>query len=154
MADLNISFSPTETALNKQSKQSLNSNAICPDRFFPAVDLKALRLAMRIDSNITTERLKQACLAAIYQINDELAALSQAGTEELNQHQHQRYHYLNAVYCLTAASLYERYASYDLTNDGEKRMAILDQSVDDLRRDARFSVRTLLGKRKITAALL
>lgn len=152
MADLNISFSPTETALNEQRKQSLNSNAICPDRFFPAVDLKALRLAMRIDSNITTERLKQACLAAIYQINDELAALSQASTEELNQHQ--RYHYLNAVYCLTAASLYERYASYDLTNDGEKRMAILDQSVDDLRRDARFSVRTLLGKRKITAALL
>lgn len=152
MADLNISFSPTETALNKQSKQSLNSNAICPDRFFPAVDLKALRLAMRIDSNITTERLKQACLAAIYQINDELAALKQADVGEVNESR--RYHYLNAVYCLTAASLYERYASYDLTNDGEKRMAILDQSVDDLRRDARFSVRTLLGKRKITAALL
>ncbi|MDA5624413.1 head completion/stabilization protein, partial [Pasteurella multocida] len=60
------------------------------------------------------------------------------------------YRYKRAVYCLALANLYERYASYDTANDGEKKMELLQESINQIRRDARFAINDILGRRRIT----
>ena len=64
------------------------------------------------------------------------------------------YRYKRAVSCLALANLYERYASYDSTNDGEKKMAQLKDSIDELRRDARFAISDILGRKRVDAELI
>ncbi|MGC6246658.1 head completion/stabilization protein, partial [Pasteurella multocida] len=64
------------------------------------------------------------------------------------------YRYKRAVYCLALANLYERYASYDTTNDGEKKMELLQESINQIRRDARFAINDILGRRRITTELI
>ncbi|WP_298667083.1 head completion/stabilization protein, partial [uncultured Haemophilus sp.] len=49
---------------------------------------------------------------------------------------------------------YERYASYDSTNDGEKKMDLLKDSINELRRDARFAISDIIGKRRVDAELI
>lgn len=171
MADLTITMYQdddlTMPTVQKNVEQSQPANDIINnDPFYPAIELVQLRNAMRIDSNVPNERLKEAALHAVLDVNTELEAFKakqlEANVTTLadiksvmidNQNQ-QIYYYLRAVYCLAVATLYERYASYDLTNDGEKRMMMLEESIGDLRRDARFAIRAILGKPKITATLL
>lgn len=64
------------------------------------------------------------------------------------------YRYKRAVNCLALANLYERYASYDSTNDGEKKMDLLKDSINELRRDARFAISDIIGKRRVDAELI
>lgn len=171
MADLTITMYPDDDlampTVQKNVEQSQPANDIINnDPFYPNIELTVLRNAMRIDSNVPNERLKEATLHAVLDVNEELTAFKAAQLEAnvttlaniqsvmIDNQNQQTHHYLRAVYCLAVATLYERYASYDLTNDGEKRMTMLEESIGDLRRDARFAIRTILGKPKITATLL
>jgi len=62
--------------------------------------------------------------------------------------------YLRAVRCLAAANLVERFRSFDTTNDGHLYADRLDATIDDLRRDARWAVRDILGQRRTTVELI
>ena len=64
------------------------------------------------------------------------------------------YRYKRAVSCLALANLYERYAGYDTTNDGERKMEMLQESIDQLRRDARFAVSDMLATHRINVELI
>ena len=62
--------------------------------------------------------------------------------------------YKRGVYCLTVANLYERYRAYDTTKDGAEKAEEFENSVDDLRRDARFAIRDILGKTRVDVELI
>lgn len=62
--------------------------------------------------------------------------------------------YTRAVVCTAGAELVERYRSYDTSNTGHKDADQLNPSIDELRRDARWAIRDLLGKRRSTVALI
>lgn len=171
MADITIPMYANDDLTMPEVQNSVeqaqpSNDIIQNDPFYPDIELSLLRHTMRIDSNISNDRIKEATINAILDVNNELTAfreekfdngfntLADIPSPTVNQINRETHHYLRAVYCLAVATLYERYASYDLTNDGEKRMTMLEESIDDLRRDARFAIRDILGKPKITAKLL
>ncbi|MGX2951352.1 head completion/stabilization protein [Ursidibacter sp. B-7004-1] len=52
------------------------------------------------------------------------------------------------------ANLYERYRSFDSTKEGADKAQEYENSVDDLRRDARFAIRDLLNINRWTSELI
>lgn len=133
------------------------------DGYFPDIKISDFRNQTRIDGTVTTARLKDALIEAIASVNQELrtfkaqnplATLASVESTTINNESLLVYRYKRAVHCLAQANLYERYASYDTTNDGEKKMELLQESIGQLRRDARFAVADILNKHRITAELI
>ncbi|PID51479.1 MAG: phage head protein [Pasteurellales bacterium] len=139
---------------------------ITNNTFFPDISLVDARNAMRIDGTVTRPRLMMALVEAMATVNqdlkdfrkqcqaDNIATLSEADDEVINGQSVLEQRYLRAVYCYAVANLYERYSSYDLTHDGENKSELLNQSVDELRRDAQYAIRDILGEIRITAELI
>lgn len=131
--------------------------------FWPAINTATLRDVMRIDNDITMARLKHGIITAIAQVNQDLISYRQQQTattladvtaENIGDESQLVHHYRRAVYCLTRANLIERLRDYDTTKDGEGRAESLEQTVTDLRRDARFAVRAILGTTHTTVELI
>ena len=80
--------------------------------------------------------------------------LADVSAETINGQSVLLHHYLRAVYCMTKASLIERYRDFDATRDGHKEADKLELSVDDLYRDARFAIRNITGQTHTTVALI
>lgn len=121
---------------------------------------------MRIDGTVTNDRLQTAIIEAIATVNQELKpfqsavknsdvfTLEELESEQINGESILLQRYKRAVYCLTVANLYERYRAYDTTKDGAEKAEEFENSVDDLRRDARFAIRDILGKTRINVELI
>lgn len=141
-----------------------NSNDIISnDGFFPDISIADFRNKSRLDGTVTETRLKDALIESIAAVNDELAefkinakntALSAIDAPQIDHESVLVYRYKRAVHCLATANLYERYASYDTTADGEKKMDMLQDSINQLRRDARFAITDILAKKRINVELL
>lgn len=140
-----------------------NEEIIQNDPFFPDIDISEFRNASRLDGTVTFERLKDALIEAIASVNDELVSLktaisasnlAQIDAALINQQSVLVYRYKRAVFCLAQANLYERYASYDTTNNGEKKIALLQKSIDQIRRDARFAINDILKRKRVTTELI
>ncbi|KMZ24834.1 phage head protein [Haemophilus influenzae] len=123
---------------------------ISNDGFFPDMSLAQFRNQYRADGTITTQRLQDALVEGMASVNAELSMFkTQSKHDSLEQ--------------ITAPSIngesvliyrYKRYASYDSTNDGEKKMTQLKDSIDELRRDARFAISDILGRKRVDAELI
>lgn len=133
------------------------------DLFFPPFKISDFRNQARLDGSVTTARLKEALIEAIAAVNDELEKFKQRSTSEafadipcqkINNESVLVYRYRRAVTCLALANLYERYTSYDTTNDGEKKAELLKDSIDQLRRDARFAISDILKRPRVDAELI
>lgn len=134
--------------------------------FFPAIDPAAARTRMRIDGTVTAERLREALIDAALAVNAELdawrteqvaaghAALAEVPAAQIDGISAHVHHYLRAVRCMAAANLVERFRDADSTNDGHLHADKLDLTVDDLRRDARWAVRDILGTGRTTVELI
>lgn len=134
--------------------------------FWPELDCNALRAAMRLDSSVTADRLETATIHAMIEVNRELDGYRQRQEQQGHtslatvpaQHiagKSQLLHlYLRAVYCRTAAELVERYRSYDTTNSGSDKADEDITTVDELRRDSRHAIRSILGISHTTVELL
>lgn len=141
-----------------------NENTIENERFYPDLSIADVRNELRIDGTVTTARLKDALIEAMASINAELKPLKiaypeatelrQTDNREINGENVAEYRYKRAVKSLALANLYERYAGYDTTNDGERKMEMLQESIDQLRRDARFAVSDLLAIHRINVELI
>lgn len=140
-----------------------DEDLILNDSFFPKISISEFRNVARIDGTITTARLKDALMEAIASVNDELAnykskqtvaTLSAVENAKIGGQNILAYRYKRAVHCLAQANLYERYASYDTTNDGEKKMELLQESIGQLRRDARFAISDILKCNRINVELI
>lgn len=135
------------------------------DGFFPDIDLDKLREAMRLDGTVTAVRLRDAAIAAVISINDELQAWK-AGKQaagvltlaelppQIGGVSVQVSRYLAAIYRTAKADLTERYRDFDATKAGEAKADQLESTVDDDRRAARWAVRDLLGRPRSTIELI
>lgn len=134
--------------------------------FWPDIDGGKLRDAMRIDSSVTDARLETAAVNAMLEANRELrsyrtkqqaagyATLEDVPAEQINGESQWLYLYRRVIYCGALAELVERYKSYDATNSGEQKVTEEESSADQLRRDARKALRTILGISHATVELL
>ena len=140
-----------------------DEDLVLNDLFFPPLKISDFRNQARLDGTVTTARLKDALIEAIAAVNDELEAFKQHSTSEfftdipcakINNESVLVYRYRRAVTCLALANIYERYSSYDTTNDGEKKTELLKDSINELRRDARFAISDILKRPRVDAELI
>lgn len=134
--------------------------------FWPDIDGQDLRAAMRINSSVTDARLEVAAVGAMLSTNDELAgyrearraeghtALADVPAEKIQGTSQLLHLYRRAVYCRALAELVERYTSFDATNSGDQKVTEEETSADQLRRDARWAVRDILGVSRTTVETL
>lgn len=139
---------------------------ISNDGFFPAIDPAAARARMKLDGTVTAQRLRDALVEAIAGTNEQLAAWKAAQVElghvtlsvvpaaQVDGLSILVQSYQRAVHCTAAASLIERYRSFDATNDGHQYADKLESPVDDLRRDASWALSRILGRSRTTVELI
>lgn len=162
---ISIKLAPDYTmpAVQNQVEKVGTDEIIHNDGFFPDLSLADFRNQARVDGTVTTARLQDAVIEAMASVNQELASLKQQDSDstfydiacpQINGESLMVYRYRRAVTCLALANLYERYTSYDTTNDGEKKAELLNESIDELRRDARFAISDMLSVRRINVELI
>ena len=134
--------------------------------FYPDVALADVRTTMRLDGTVTDARLQHTLVDAIVQTNQELRewkatqlalgfhTLADVPAEQTNNESVLLALYRRAVYSFTAANLIERLRNVDTTNEGHDRADQLESPIDDLRRDARWAIRDLLGRHRNTVELI
>ncbi|TCB81641.1 head completion/stabilization protein [Acinetobacter sp. ANC 4173] len=131
------------------------------DGFFPNLQLNLIRESVRLDGSVSNARLKDAAIAAILEINDQLrslklkaATLNELATSTIDGKPNTELLYLRAVHSAIAADINEKYRSYDSTSDGQKRAEQLAPTIDDHRRNLRWAIRDLLGTSRCTVELI
>lgn len=146
--------------------QSATAGTVTNSPFWPDIELDTLRKTMRLDGTVTNERLEHAVINAALQVNSDLKlwkmtskslgheSLVQVPAEHINGQSIYLQLYLRAVYCLAKANLIERYSDFDSTAKGLKAGEELTDSITDLRRDARFAIRDILGESHVTVELI
>ncbi|MGE8327284.1 head completion/stabilization protein [Pseudomonas urmiensis] len=134
--------------------------------FWPEIDGQHFRAAMRIDSSVTDDRLEVAAVNSMIEANRELtayraarqtegyASLADVPAERIKGESQWIHLYRRVIYCGALAELIERYNSYDATNSGSQKITEEESSPDQLRRDARKALRTILGISHATVELL
>lgn len=158
-----MSFVATEPA---STNTPPDSATVANDGFFPDIDLNYMRAAVRLDGTVTNERLRDATVDAILQVNDELAAwkaekiaagaasLVDVPAAEIGGESVNLVRYRTAVFRFARADLAEKFRSFDATKSGLDAAEKLECSVDDDRRAARWSIRDLLGRPRSTIELI
>ena len=138
---------------------------IANDGFWPDVDLKTLRAATRLTGNVTVERLRASVIAAMLDINHQLATYRarQIGQgwdsaadigDTLGGHSSTVQHYLRAVACTVQADFAESYRDWDSTSEASLRGRIEASTADDLRRTAQWAVSAILGRARSSVELI
>ncbi|HBP6039340.1 MULTISPECIES: head completion/stabilization protein [Pseudomonas aeruginosa group] len=139
---------------------------ISNDTFWPEIDGQQLRAAMRIDSSVTDARLEVATVNTMIEANRELAgyraareaegidSLAEVPAPNIKGESQLLHLYRRVIYCGALAELIERYNSFDATNSGDQKVTEEQSSPDQLRRDARKALRTILGISHTTVELL
>lgn len=142
------------------------SPVIVNDDWWPDVDPTFVRQVHRFDGTVTDERLREALTVAIGSVNGELvdwrATQTAAGYTRLVDVPASKIDgtsryvdlYQRAVRCTAAAHIVERYRNYSATNDGEKKAEEQTSTIDELRRDARWAIRDILGLAHTTVELI
>jgi hypothetical protein len=134
--------------------------------FFPSIDPEDIRAAQRIDGTITAERLAECLMEAMASVNKELsswkstqiaaghATLSDVPADQIGGTSIHVRRYLRAVGCFTKANLVERYRDFDTTARGDRKADVLDNPIDDLRRDGRWAISDILGVSRTVVELI
>ena len=136
--------------------------------WWPAIDLAALRDAMRLDGTITPQRLRPAVQEAVattvgllaewaaQRESEGHASLADVPALEVDDESINVQRFRRAVYCHAKANLIERYSDYDTT--GRERRKDQDEAREDQaehhRRDATWAVRDILGVSRTTVELI
>ena len=140
--------------------------AIANGDFFPEIDPVEARKRMRLDGTVTPERLRDALVDAALTVNSDLDAwrllqidagyttLADVPAPEIDGASAHTHRYLRAVLCHAAANVTERLRDYDSTNDGHLQADKLIDTINTLRRDARWAVSDILGKGRSTVELI
>jgi hypothetical protein len=142
-------------AVNKAAPELLTNSD-----FWPDIELHELRESVRLDGNVTNDRLRHVTIEAINRVNDELAhwrdkqinsgyaclydvpAEVVAGASVLVSR------YLRAVYSTTKALIIESYRDIDTTREGEKHAEALSTQIEDAWRDSQWALRDIMGLKR------
>lgn len=134
--------------------------------FWPVIDTGALRLAQKLDGQVTTTRIQHAAVEAMAMTNRMLKAwraeqisagyaeLSQVPEENIDGQSVLVSRYLRAVYAFTKALILEGYRDIDTTREGEKHAIALSTQIDTVWRDGNWAVRDILGLPRDLAELV
>lgn len=153
-------------AADAEPPEPVPVEVIAGDGWWPDIDLAELRQVARIDTTVTPERLREAAIGAIIELNGELQAWraekEAAGAGNLHavtapqiDGQSQLVHlYTRALYSSVAADLAQRLADITATTAGLDRAAELGSAADTHRQAQRWAIRCLLGRRHWTAELI
>ncbi|WP_193162957.1 head completion/stabilization protein [Enterobacter ludwigii] len=142
-------------------------HAIKNGTFWPEICVNKFAMAMRLDGTATAERLRDALIAAMVNVNRELLPW-RTGCESqgymrlqdvpfidpVDDESPKVHNYRRAVYCIAKANVTERYRDFDATAKGDRRAAQLETEIADLWRDARWAMRELQGLNHNTVALV
>lgn len=136
------------------------------DGFWPDIDLVELRDAVRLDTTISTDRLRDAVVNAMLELANEFADWRECKAEDAANLQAVPERrliggvsdyvilYARALYSLVGADLGERLLSQMVTAAGDDRRESLASEVDQHRRNARYAINDFTGKRRATVELL
>ena len=139
---------------------------IAGDGWWPDINLADLRDVATIDPTVTAPRLREAAVAAMLDVNRQLAAwrlpLELAGSVNLEAVPAAEadgqsvlvHHYARAVFSTVAAGLAERLRNIAATTAGAERAEEMLTIADTHRRDARWAVADLQAKPRSTVELI
>lgn len=139
---------------------------VANDGWFPDIDLTLLRITVRVDPNVTDERLREAAVQAISSALDDLedwkALQIEAGhpnlaavpAVQIGGESRLVAIYRRAVHSYAAADLAARLRDIGTTSSGHDRADELVTTEDTHRQAARWAVRDILGKRRTTVELI
>ena len=142
---------------NSQSSPPAPSNDVPGDGFYPALKLADFREAMRIPTQTTELRLREAVAGAIVTTTRDLAAwkaariaegkvaLEQAKTGDVAGEPDTVFLYRRAVYHFAAADLADTHHDIAASDEGRDRAEQRACSADELRRNGLHAVRDLLA---------
>lgn len=161
-----ISFNPPNT--DDQAPAPLQpADEVRLSAFWPAVNITAVREAVRLDTNITAGRLRDAVRHAMLDISAELApwrALQEAegyasltdvpARIEVDGESDYVMRFNRAVYSVVGSDLGERQIGGGLTTAGAERAEQLRYDIDVHMRNVRYAVRDFLGKPRARVALV
>jgi hypothetical protein len=143
-----------------------NADKLTNDGWFPDIDLRDLREAMRLDGTVTYERLRPSALDAMLSINAELgswqaaqvatgyADLAGVPAPMLNGESAHVQRYRRAVYNLVRADLTEQYRGFDSTKTGGQKAEELEMTICESRRNMRWAVNGIRGIPRSTIELI
>lgn len=143
-----------------------DSVKISNGEFWPDIDTGALRLAQKLDGQVTTARIRHAAVEAMTMTNsmlkdwriEQIAAgyltLQQVPEETIDNQSVLVGRYLRAVYAFTKALILEGYRDIDTTREGEKHAIALSTQIDTVWRDGNWAVRDILGLERDLAELV
>ncbi|MGE4335569.1 MAG: head completion/stabilization protein [Pigmentiphaga sp.] len=130
------------------------------DGFFPDIDLADARETLRLDGTVTAARLRFALVGAMLEAGNSLAAwkaaqiasgyaqLKDVPARKIDGATRLEHAYRRAVYSLAKADLIERMTDYDAAAAGQKRAEWLDAAPDDHRRNARWAIADVMGRKR------
>lgn len=139
---------------------------ITNDGFFPAISLTDCRAVIRLDQDITTERLRHSLINAISAVNWDLtiwkveqetnghADLAAVPARQIDGASEKLNLYQRAVYNHAKAEINERYRDYDSTLNATQRAEELDETIDQYRRESIIAVRALMEQPRSTIELI
>ena len=146
-----------------------DATVITNDGFFPDIDLAHFRRAARLRDNVTVDRQRDAVLAAIITVGNDLttwatarrlagavdlASVADVPNGKLGGDPRLVILYRRAVYAFAKADVVERYRDVDTTAPGQRRAEDLDPSIGELRRDGAWAVRDILGTTRTCVELI
>lgn len=151
---------------NQSPPPAVDEPSIVNDGWFPDVEPPKVRAQARLDGTVTPERLRQALLTAIADVNAELAVyklqhraegvpnLAAVPGPDIGGVRVWCVYYRNAVISHVQAHLAERYRDFDTTGAGDKRAEALEETAATHRRDLRWAISALLGTPRTTVELI
>lgn len=136
------------------------------DGWLPGVDPAQVKSDQRVPASVADERLREAIIAAMITIGNQLArwqlgkllnghaTLAQVPSPTIAGESRLVLLYRRAIGCEAKAELIERNRDVDITGAGDRRADALDPSVGELRRDAIHAVRDMLGRGRTDVELI
>ena len=131
------------------------------DPFYPDIDLDHIRSIVRVDGAVTNERLKQAIIEEVIDVNrllitlkDKASQLSELSKTQINDQPDTDFLYLSAVSNGVAAKINENYRNYDSSNAGGKKAEQAECTVDDYRRNKQWALYQLLDQNHTVVELI
>jgi hypothetical protein len=160
-----IAVEPSTPNSNPPSSATVVEN----DGWYIDINLPLMRDAMRLDGTVTDPRLRQAVVAAIMHVNQELAdwkrdqiaagytTLAAVPADHIDRESVLIAHYRRAVYSTAKADMIERYRDIDSTASSlsdKKMMEWLDTAPSDQRRNAHWAIANIIGRPHMTVELI
>jgi hypothetical protein len=148
-----------------KSQVSAETN-ITNESFYPDLDVVKFREVMRLEGNVTAERLNDALLTSAFRVNADLvewqeekriagfSLLADVPCSVIGEQSLYVFQYQHAVQCFAKADLVERFQDYDNSLNGAQRAEEMNAMIDDYRRQGLQAVKRILGKPLVTVELI